>query len=256
MPPLETTSSAHSLPSRASLKGRWPARLAAMLVLFAAFAGEARAQSVLTAEQADFAKKMIEHPWELSNADRSKTCLLTLKIDAAPRGLALTQVPGCVEALPFLKDVAAWSVRGLDALRLVNADGNAVIELAEVENGIFEGQRAGEGIFILQNAEEAREAPRSMDNLVGNWVIVRAKGTRLCRLTLTNTPSEGDNFAVFTKPPCDAPVSTFAPVFWRLERGVILMIAKGGETWRFEPDDLAQWRRVPEDADQIMLERQ
>ena len=129
-------------------------------------------------------------------------------------------------------------------------------ELAEVENSIFEGQRSGEGIFLLQNAEEAREAVRTMDNLVGNWAIIRAKGTRLCRLTLTNTPTEGDNFALFTKPPCESPVAAFAPLFWRLERGVILMIAKGGETWRFEPDDLAQWRRVPEDTDQLVLERQ
>lgn len=254
--PAFETMSARFPPSHINRRLRWLAQFVVMLMLLMGVTGESFAQSALSAEQTEFAKKMSEHPWELSNADRSKTCLLTLKTDATPRGLALTQAPGCVEALPFLKGVSAWSVRGLDALRLVNGEGQSVMELAEVENSIFEGQRSGEGIFLLQNAEEAREAMRTMDNLVGNWAIIRAKGTRLCRLTLTNTPTEGDNFALFTKPPCESPVATFAPLFWRLERGVILMIAKSGETWRFEPDDLAQWRRVPEDTDQLMLERQ
>jgi hypothetical protein len=32
--------------------------------------------------------------------------------------------------------------------------------------------------------------------------------------------------------------------------------APSGETWRFEADDNAQWRRVPDSADPLILVRQ
>lgn len=208
-----------------------------------------------TSEQRDFARMISAHPWELSSADRSKTCVLSFKPDPAPQGLALEKDPACI-TLVFTKDVVAWRVRGLDGVNLVDAKGNVVIELSEVENSIYEGRRTGEGIFLLQNVEEAREASRSMDLLIGNWALVRSQGQSVCRLTLTNTPADDDNFQVFTKPPCNPPVSTFAPTTWRLERGAILMNSASGEVWRFEADDLAQWRRVPEEASPLALQRQ
>jgi hypothetical protein len=43
---------------------------------------------------------------------------------------------------------------------------------------------------------------------------------------------------------------------WRLERGELLLMSANGEVWRFEADDNAQWRRVPDSADPLIMLRQ
>src|SRR5260370_14459781 len=68
-----------------------------------------------------------------------------------------------------------------------------------------------------------------MDQMIGDWSMVRGNGRAICGLTLTNTEATPDNFAVFLKPRCDPAVAAFAPTVWRLERGeVLLMWATGG----------------------------
>ena len=51
-------------------------------------------------------------------------------------------------------------------------------------------------------------------------------------------------------------MAAFAPKQWRLERGELLLMSQGGEIWRFEADDNAQWRRVPDSADPLIMLRQ
>ncbi|MDU1670817.1 MAG: AprI/Inh family metalloprotease inhibitor, partial [Bradyrhizobium sp.] len=103
------------------------------------------------AQDATSLKKAMIGQWELATTERSKTCVLTLKPDAAPRGQKLELEPGCAAALPFTKDIAGWTVKGLDIVSLQSANGEAVIDFTEVESGIFEGLRQGEGVYILQN---------------------------------------------------------------------------------------------------------
>lgn len=86
--------------------------------------------------------------------------------------------------------------------------------------------------------------------------MVRGSGKAICGLTLTNTETTTDNFAVYLKPRCDPLVATFAPKMWRIERGELLLSSATGEVWRFEADDNAQWRRVPDSADPLLLTRQ
>jgi hypothetical protein len=81
-------------------------------------------------------------------------------------------------------------------------------------------------------------------------------GNAICGLTLTNTDAGNDNFQVFLKPKCDSVVETFAPTQWRLEHGQIMLMSNSGEIWRFEADDNAQWRLVPDSADPLILVRQ
>jgi hypothetical protein len=166
--------------------------------------------------------------------------------------------PSCASALAFTKDITAWSVRGLDIVRFQTAKGDPVIDLTEVESGIWEGERPNEGIYILQNYDAARDSAKSMDQMIGDWAVVRGNGTSICGLTLTNTETAGakDNFDLYLKPRCDPTVASFKPVMWRLDRGELLMISANGETWHFEADDNAQWRRVPDIADPILLVRQ
>jgi hypothetical protein len=202
-------------------------------------------------------KKDMVGQWELSTAERSKTCVVTLKNDASAQGQKLDLEPGCARALPFTKDIAAWSIKGLgDIVRLQDAAGQPVIDFTEVETGIFEGLRTGEGIYILQNLAAARSLAKSMDQMIGDWAMVRGNGQSICGLTLTNTDATGDNFQVFLKPKCDPAVSAFAPTQWRLERGQIVLMSASGETWQFEADDNAQWRRVPDSADPLIMLRQ
>jgi hypothetical protein len=205
----------------------------------------------------DALKKDMVGQWELSTTERSKTCVVTLKGDATPQGLKLELEPGCAKALPFAKDITAWSVKGLDIVRLQDATGQSVIDFTEVESGIFEGLRQGEGIYILQNLAAARSLAKSMDQMIGDWAMVRGNGRPVCGLTLTNTDAGGDNFQVFLKPRCDPAVEAFKPTMWRLERGELLLMAEpNGEVWHFQADDNAQWRLVPDSTDPLIMLRQ
>ena len=201
-------------------------------------------------------KKEMIGQWELSTTERSKTCVVTLKGDSTPQGLKLELEPGCAAALPFTKAITAWNIRGLDIVRLQDATGEAVIDFTEVESGIFEGLRQGEGIYILQNLAAARSLAKSMDQMIGDWAMVRGNGQSICGLTLTNTEATADNFQVFLKPRCDPAVTAFAPTQWRLERGELLLLSANGDVWHFEADDNAQWRRVPDAADPLIMLRQ
>lgn len=221
----------------------------ALAVLLAA--GAAQAQDAATL------KTSMIGQWELSTTERSKTCVVTLKPDAAPNGMKLELEPGCATALPFTKDIVAWTVKGLDIVRLETAAGDAVIDFTEVESGIFEGLRANEGVYILQNLAAARSLAKSMDQMIGDWSMVRGSGRVVCGLTLTNNEAPPpDNYEVYLKPRCDSQVASFAPKMWRLERGALLLIAPSGETWRFEADDNAQWRKSPDSADPLIMLRQ
>jgi len=221
------------------------------IAAYAAAMGPAWAQDAATL------KKEMLGQWELSTTERSKTCVVTMKGDAAAGGFKLELEPACKAALPFTKDIVAWSIKGLgDIVRLQDATGEAVIDFTEVEAGIFEGLRQGEGVYILQDLAAARSMAKSMDQMIGDWAMVRGNGQPVCGLTLTNTEAGQDNFQVFLKPKCDAAIAQFNPTQWRLERGQIILMSKSGEAWQFEADDNAQWRRVPDTADPLIMLRQ
>jgi hypothetical protein len=225
-------------------------------ILLAALVASIAAGSPARSQDAATLKKDMIGQWELSTTERSKTCVVTLKGDSTPQGFKLELEPGCAAALPFTKDITAWNIKGLDIVRLQDAAGESVIDFTEVETGILEGLRTGEGIYILQNLAAARSLAKSMDQMIGDWAMVRGNGQAICGLTLTNTDAGQDNFQVFLKPKCDPAVAAFAPTQWRLDHGQILLMSASGETWQFEADDNAQWRRVPDSADPLILLRQ
>jgi hypothetical protein len=230
---------------------RWSAFLAAAGAAVLMTCG-----SAALAQDASALKKGMIGQWELSTTERSKTCVVTLKGDSSPHGLKLELEPGCAASLPFTKDIAAWTVAGLDIVRLQSATGEPVIDFTEVESGIFEGRRENEGIYILQNLAEARSLAKSMDQMIGDWAFVRGNGQTVCGITLTNTEVPPDNFQAFLKPKCDPAIAGFKPEVWRLDHGEILLISAAGETWHFQADDNAQWRLVPDTANPLILVRQ
>ena len=224
--------------------------MAAALTALLALTSQAAAQDASTL------KKDMVGQWELATTERSRTCVVTLKGDATPQGLKLELEPGCAASLPFTKEITAWNIKGLgDIVRLQNAAGEAVIDFTEVVSGIFEGLRQGEGVYILQNLAAARSLAKSMDQMIGDWNMVRGNGNTVCGVTLTNNDAGNDNFQVFLKPKCDPAVAAFAPAQWRLDHGQMLLLSAKGETWQFEADDNAQWRRVPDSADALIMLR-
>ena len=224
-------------------------RLGIALATLLALAPPARSQDTSSL------KKGMVGQWELSTTERSKTCVVTMKGDASPQGFKLELEPACAASLPFTKDITGWSVKGLDIVRLQDAAGQPVIDFTEVESGIFEGLRTGEGVYILQNLAAARPLAKSMDQMIGDWAMVRGNGQTVCGLTLTNTEAGQDNFQVFLKPKCDPTISAFAPTQWRLDHGQMILVSRSGQTWQFEADDNAQWRRVPDSADGLIMMR-
>ena len=194
--------------------------------------------------------------WELSNADHDKVCKLNFRADTVTGGYKLDIDRNCPNVFPSTKDIVAWTIDNYGNLRLLDAGSEAVIELSQVEGGMFDGFKPEEGRYVLQAA--AAVQTRSADDLVGDWAIARGAGKPICVLTLANTPAAtgGDYLALKLKPGCDVLVTRFGPASWRMDNGELVLSSARGQTWRFEENDLNTWERVPETPDPVLLVRQ
>jgi hypothetical protein len=192
--------------------------------------------------------------WEFSNAEREKICTITFRNDPTRVGKRVEFDPACAGHFPFIREIAGWSQADNDFLRLVDAQGNAVLEFSEVESGIFEAPRAGEGILFIQNASALGPAPKTAEQIAGEWAIARRAGRPICSLTLSNTAA-GEEFVVRVQPPCDAVVTRFGPATWQMDRGELVLRSAGGQSWRFEEAEDSKWRRLPETANPLFMVR-
>jgi hypothetical protein len=192
--------------------------------------------------------------WELSNADREKICTVTFRAESSRAGKKVEFDPACAGHFSFIRDVAAWTHAENDFLRLLDSSGQSVLEFSEVESGIFEAPRPGEGILFIQNPAALGPAPRTAAQMAGEWSIVRRAGKPICALTLSNAAS-GEDFVVRVQPPCDALVTRFAPATWQMDRGELVLKAANGRAWRFEEAEDSKWQRVPNTADPVLMMR-
>ena len=192
--------------------------------------------------------------WEFSNADREKPCTITFRNDAAKVGKRLEFDPGCAKLFPFIREIVGWRLGDNDFLRLLDAQGNSVLEFSEVESGIFEAPRPGEGILFIQNPTDLGPAPKTAEQMTGEWTIVRRTGQRVCGLTLSDTAA-GEEFVVRLQHPCDQVITRFAPATWQMDRGEIVLRAANGQAWRFEEGEDAKWQRVPQTASPLLMVR-
>ena len=229
--------------------------LAGLLLVSQAANGQTPAEDVT---------KSVVGAWELSNAERDRSCTVTLKpnrVGAGPAAASAVDLDKkCAELFPFSRAATGWIVGSRDAIRLVDAKGQPVLEFTEVESGLYEAERPGEGLLFLQNVAAAAGdggGERTAEQVAGNWDLVRENGRTLCKITLANAPGAGNalGFALELKPGCDATVTRFSPSAWRLDRGQLVLLSSRTDPWRFEESDATTWRRIPEGTDALRLVR-
>ena len=195
-----------------------------------------------TPPQPSDAARALVGVWELSNPDRDRKCQLTFRLDASGPGRSVAPSTGCATAFPDLRQIAAWTMGSDDALKLVDAKGAVLLELNEVEAGMYETTPSFTHYFLQTLAATNKE--RITDDLFGEWQFSRA-GKTVCQLTLGNTAHDTDSFILSLKPGCDQFITRFAPMSWRLDRGQFVMLAANGQSWRFEENEENIWSRIP-----------
>ncbi len=191
--------------------------------------------------------------WEFSNADHDKICHFNFRSDAATGGYRLEVDKNCPSLFPSTANMAAWSLDNYGNLHLLDAQGKEVVDLSEVEGGMYDGFTPEEGRYILQTAAAAPML--SAGDMAGDWAVARGTGKPICVLTLANSAA-GDALALTVKPGCDPFVMRFAPSGWRMDEGALVLFSAHGQNWQFEENDAKTWHRVPESADPILLTRQ
>jgi hypothetical protein len=201
----------------------------------------------------DSAKALIG-TWEFSNADRDKICSATFKTDPTKVGFKVKFDSNCAALFPLVSDVAGWSFPENDLLRFLDAQGKALVEFSEVEDGIYEAPTPGLGVLFLQNAASVGPPPKPPDQIAGDWAIMR-RGATVCMLALAATAAK-DGFDLSVKPGCDAAIARLNFAQWKIDRDELMLVPARGNPWRFEEMEGGNWSRVPESADQIKLIRQ
>ncbi|RAI45552.1 AprI/Inh family metalloprotease inhibitor [Rhodoplanes roseus] len=233
-----------------------PARLAAPLLAAVLLAVPAAAQSPTPPPgPSEAARTVAGTQWEFSNADRDRRCAVSFRTDAAGSvGMKIDFDKGCAGIFPFLRDAAAWTLGEHDFLRFVDARGKAMLEFSEVEQGLWEAPKPGEGILFLQTVASLKRPAPSVEEMAGQWSLTRG-GRTLCPVTLAATPA-GDGFALRLGANCDAAITRFAPTAWSMDRDELVLAGARSQTWRFEETEPKTWQRVPETRDPILMVKQ
>ena len=188
--------------------------------------------------------------WEISNAARDKTCPVTFNLDTAAGGFGLEQACGTV--FPALKDIVAWAMTQDDAVQLLDSKGAVVLEFAEVESGMYEAERKGEGLYFMRTQAAIKAATVSAEQVFGEWTLLREFEMPLCQITLSNAAAGPESYKIVVKPGCDAAIADFGLATWRLDSDELLLTGRGG-TWRFSESDATIWERVPPSTDPLLL---
>jgi hypothetical protein len=173
------------------------------LILFVASAAPLLAQTPAPdappEQSAGPAPRTMVGSWEFSNADREKICSITFRNEAAKVGKRVEFDAPCVNNFAFIRSIVGWQMDDNDFLRLLDAQGNSILEFSEVESGIFEAPKVGEGILFIQNPTDLGPAPKTAADITGEWSVTRRNGRPICGLTLADTAA-GDEFAVRLQP--------------------------------------------------------
>ncbi len=197
--------------------------------------------------------KTMTGAYEFSNATRDRRCTVDLSSKrAGAAGLRLKFSEGCTTVFPFVKDIVGWTIVETGSLQLLDKGGELVLELTEVENGVFEAMRPGDDVLFLQSVAAVEPPPPTPDEMAGEWDVVR-RGRTICTLALANEPAPGGGYALALKPQCAAMITRFAPSSWFMDDRELLLRGGAGESWRFAQDDDKVWQRIPATRNPLSL---
>ena len=97
---------------------------------------------------------------------------VTLKAEGTATAMKVELDKAC--AVPPMKDVTAWVLMPDDAVRLLDARGRIVFDFSEVESGMYEGTRPGEGLYFMQNAAGVvQNVIKTAKDMFGDWAVAR-----------------------------------------------------------------------------------
>lgn len=193
-------------------------------------------------------------PFRLSSADRARGCAFELRGERAGRGFALAFDKAACAVIPFTAEVSAWQPDAAGAVRLLSTSGEVVAEFTPATAGAYEALREGDGVYFLIPPGAASDEVRP-EEVLGEWVLGRALGTPLCRLTFTDRPVPG-GLALELAPGCDGALFPAPPTAWRVDGGNILLLGGGkGVVIRFAVQEDGSWARVPERGRPLLMAR-
>jgi hypothetical protein len=195
--------------------------------------------------------------YELTNADATRKCPMTLEARPAGSGFLLSlDRNACASLFGFLGEVAAWNPGVAGAILLVAPDGRTVTEFTEGVGGVYEAIRENDAVYFLANLQFVDPAARvQIADLYGEWKLSRPDGVTICRIALTEEVAGNELFTARVLPNCDAAIVQFGPTLWQLERGDIVLRSASGESLRFERQESGGWAKVPEKPRPLLLSR-
>lgn len=194
--------------------------------------------------------------YELSSADGTRKCPVTLDTRAAGQGFALNlnrQI--CGQVLGFMNEVNAWQPGVAGSILFTGQNSRVIAEFTEGVGGIYEALREGDGVYFLANLQFVDPSNRvQAADVFGEWNFLRPGGGPICRATLTDEVAGEEVFAVKLQPKCDAAIEKFGPVAWKLQRGDLVLLSSSGENLRFERQENF-WNKVPDKPRPLQMRR-
>ena len=142
-----------------------------------------------------------------------------------------------------------------DAVQLFDSKGTIILDFNEVESGMYEAERKGEGLFFMRSQAAIKAATVSPEQLFGEWTLLQEADKPLCKLTLSKASAGEDTYRIVVKPGCAPAIMGLGLATWRLEVNDLLLVGRGG-TWRFSESDATVWERIPPSTDPMLLMRQ
>jgi len=206
--------------------------------------------------------------YELTNADSSLKCPMTLEPRPTGSGLALVfDRKQCVPLFGFLSEVSAWLPGIAGAILFLAPDGRTVAEFTEGVGGVYEAIRENDGVYFLANLQFVDPSERvQITDLFGEWMLSQPESEpsaaktakappRPCTIRFTDDVAGDQLFHLRVPPSCD--VNLLPPGFrhWQLERGDIVLRNEDGESLRFERGEDGRWNKVPEKPRPLVLSR-
>jgi hypothetical protein len=185
--------------------------------------------------------------YQFADALGERKCLMTLETRTSGSGFALVfERDVCGRIFPHLAEVTAWQPAPAGGIKFVNAKGVAITEFSEGVGGVYEAIRENDGVYFLSNLKIVDTSETQVKDLIGEWGLSRPDGPVICRVTLTNTLSTEQRFAVRVAPGCDSAIASFGIATWQLSNGDIILYSVNGDLIRLGRNEEGIWSRVPD----------